>query len=147
LLGDNVESGIGSIDPSEATSSDEFPCPDDYLDAPEDQIRCVRSLNHDVLRHLVRTRWDTSQCSDPVTDPWGPTGTSIELTCGFLPSNHYLRTFWACCDISPSGTLNLLRKIRIGTGQTITIPDETTVRNTQSITVLGIGIILIGSLL
>jgi hypothetical protein len=32
------------------------------------------------------------------------------------------------CDASPSGTLNLLRKIRIGTRQTITIPDETTIR-------------------
>jgi hypothetical protein len=27
--GDNVESGIASIDPSDATLSDEFPCPDD----------------------------------------------------------------------------------------------------------------------
>jgi hypothetical protein len=34
--GDNRESGIASIDPSDATLSDEFPCPDDYFDAPED---------------------------------------------------------------------------------------------------------------
>jgi hypothetical protein len=34
--GDNVESGIASIDPSDATLSDEFPCHDDHFDAPED---------------------------------------------------------------------------------------------------------------
>jgi hypothetical protein len=45
--GDNVESGIASIDPSGATVSDECSCPDDYLDAPADQIRCVPSLDHD----------------------------------------------------------------------------------------------------
>jgi hypothetical protein len=47
--GDNVESGIASIDPSEVTLSDEFPCPDDYFDAPEDQIHCVPSLGHDAV--------------------------------------------------------------------------------------------------
>jgi hypothetical protein len=47
--GDNVESGIVSIDPSDATLSDEFPCPDDYLDALEDQIRCVPGLDHDAV--------------------------------------------------------------------------------------------------
>jgi hypothetical protein len=47
--GDNVESGIASIDSSEATLSDEFPCPNDYFDAPEDQIRCVSSLDHDAV--------------------------------------------------------------------------------------------------
>jgi hypothetical protein len=36
LPGDNVESGIVSIDPSDATLSDEFLCPDDYFDAPKD---------------------------------------------------------------------------------------------------------------
>jgi hypothetical protein len=30
-------------------------------------------------------------------------------------------------DTTPSGTLNMLRKIRIGTAQTITIPDEATI--------------------
>jgi hypothetical protein len=34
--GNNVESGIASIDPSEATLPDEFPCTDDYFEAPED---------------------------------------------------------------------------------------------------------------
>jgi hypothetical protein len=34
--GDNVESGIASIDPSDATLPDEFPCSDDYFEAPED---------------------------------------------------------------------------------------------------------------
>jgi hypothetical protein len=34
--GDNVEPGITSIDPSDAPLSDEFPCPDDYFDAPKD---------------------------------------------------------------------------------------------------------------
>jgi hypothetical protein len=48
--GDNGESGIASIDPSDTTLSDEFPCPDDYLDAPEDQIRCVPSLDYDAVR-------------------------------------------------------------------------------------------------
>jgi hypothetical protein len=28
--GDNVESGIASLDPSDAALSDEFPCPDDF---------------------------------------------------------------------------------------------------------------------
>jgi hypothetical protein len=46
---DNVESGIASIDPSDATLADEFPCPDNYFDAPEDQIRCVPSLDHDTV--------------------------------------------------------------------------------------------------
>jgi hypothetical protein len=46
---DNVESGIASIDPSDATLSDEFPYPDNYLDAPEDQIRCVPSLDHNTV--------------------------------------------------------------------------------------------------
>jgi hypothetical protein len=49
LPGDNVESGIASINPSDATVSDEFPFPDDYFDAPDDQIRCVPSLDHDVV--------------------------------------------------------------------------------------------------
>jgi hypothetical protein len=35
-LGDNVESGIASIQPSDATLSDKFPYPDDCFDAPED---------------------------------------------------------------------------------------------------------------
>jgi hypothetical protein len=47
--GDNVESDIASIDPSNATLSDEFPCPNDYFDAPRDQIRCVPSLDHDAV--------------------------------------------------------------------------------------------------
>jgi hypothetical protein len=81
-----------------------------------------------MLKHLIRTRWNTSRCSDHVTDPWGPTDASIELPWKFLPSSHYLRTFWACCDTSLWGKLTLLRRIRIGTGQTITIPDETTIR-------------------
>jgi hypothetical protein len=33
---DNVEFGIASIDPSDATLSDEFPCRDDDFDAPKD---------------------------------------------------------------------------------------------------------------
>jgi hypothetical protein len=48
LPGDNIESGIASIDPSNAIVSGEFACPDDYFDAPEDQIRCVPSLDHAV---------------------------------------------------------------------------------------------------
>jgi hypothetical protein len=47
--GDNVESGIASINPSNATLSDEFPCLDGYIDAPEDQIHCVLSLDHDAV--------------------------------------------------------------------------------------------------
>jgi hypothetical protein len=46
----------------------------------------------------------------------------------FIPSNHSLRTFCACFDTFPQGILNLLRKNRIGAGQLITIPDETTIR-------------------
>jgi hypothetical protein len=47
--GDNVKSGVGSIDPSGATLGKELPCPDDYVDAPEDQIDCVPSLDHDAV--------------------------------------------------------------------------------------------------
>jgi hypothetical protein len=44
--GDNVGSGIVSIDLSDPILSNEFPCRDGYLDAPEDQIHCVPSLDH-----------------------------------------------------------------------------------------------------
>jgi hypothetical protein len=47
--GHNVESDIGSIDPSDATLAKELPCPDDYVDAPDNQIDCVPSLDHDVV--------------------------------------------------------------------------------------------------
>jgi hypothetical protein len=47
--GDNVESRIASINPSDITLSDEFPYPDDYFDAPEDQIRCVPSFDHGAV--------------------------------------------------------------------------------------------------
>jgi hypothetical protein len=50
LPGDGVESGIASIDPYDATLSDEFPCHDDDFDAPEDQICCVPSLDHDTTK-------------------------------------------------------------------------------------------------
>jgi hypothetical protein len=49
LPGHNVESGVGSIDPSDATLAKEPPCPDDYVDAPEYQIDYVPSLDHDVV--------------------------------------------------------------------------------------------------
>jgi hypothetical protein len=48
--GDNTESGIASIGPSDATLSDKFLCPDDDFDAPEDQIRCVPCLDQDAVR-------------------------------------------------------------------------------------------------
>jgi hypothetical protein len=48
--GHNVESGVGSINPSDATLAEELPCPDDYVDAPEDLIDCVPSLDHDVVK-------------------------------------------------------------------------------------------------
>jgi hypothetical protein len=47
--GDNIESGVGFIDPSDATLAKELPCPDDYVDAPEDQIDCVPSLDHHAV--------------------------------------------------------------------------------------------------
>jgi hypothetical protein len=47
--GHNVESGVGSIDPSDATLAKELPYPDDCIDAPEDQIDCVPSLHHDAV--------------------------------------------------------------------------------------------------
>jgi hypothetical protein len=47
--GDNVDSGIASIDPSDAILSDEFPCPDDYFDTPEAQIRCVSSVGYNAV--------------------------------------------------------------------------------------------------
>jgi hypothetical protein len=52
--GDNIESGIASIDPSDVTLSDEFPCPDDYFDAPKDQIRYIPSLDHDAVESFDR---------------------------------------------------------------------------------------------
>jgi hypothetical protein len=30
-----------------------------------------------LLKHLIRTHWESSQGSDHVTDPWGPTSASI----------------------------------------------------------------------
>jgi hypothetical protein len=56
LPGDNLGSGIASIDPSDATLSNEFPCSDDYLDTSEDQIRCVPVSIMILLKHLTRTR-------------------------------------------------------------------------------------------
>jgi hypothetical protein len=50
--GDNLDSGIASIDPSDATLSGKFPRPDDYFDVPEDQIRCVPSLDHNGIETL-----------------------------------------------------------------------------------------------
>jgi hypothetical protein len=47
--GDSAESGIASVEPSNAILSDQPPCPDDSLDAPEDQIRCVSSFDHDAV--------------------------------------------------------------------------------------------------
>jgi hypothetical protein len=47
--GGNVESHIASIEPPYSTSPDEFPCHDDYFDAPEDQIHYVPSLDHDAV--------------------------------------------------------------------------------------------------
>jgi hypothetical protein len=47
--GDNVESSVDSIDPSHATLAKEFPYPNDDVDAPEDQIDCVPSLDHDAI--------------------------------------------------------------------------------------------------
>jgi hypothetical protein len=47
--GDNVDSGMDSIDLSDAALSDEFPYPDDYFDAPDDQICCVPSLDHEAV--------------------------------------------------------------------------------------------------
>jgi hypothetical protein len=47
--GDNVESGIASIDQSDATLSKGLSCPDDYFNAPEDQIDFVSSLHHDAV--------------------------------------------------------------------------------------------------
>jgi hypothetical protein len=47
--GDNVESGVGSIDPSDATLAKELPCPDEYVNTPEDQIDCVPSLDYDAV--------------------------------------------------------------------------------------------------
>jgi hypothetical protein len=110
------------------TLSDEFLCPTDYSDAPKDYNRCVPSLNH---------------CAVETFDPYSaeiPLNIQImsriledqqmlRFNClGDFSLKSHLRTFCTCCDTSPSGTLNLLRKIRIATGQTITIPDETTIR-------------------
>jgi hypothetical protein len=47
--GDNVESGVASIDPSGAPLSNEFPCPDDRFKASKDQTRCVPSLDRDAV--------------------------------------------------------------------------------------------------
>jgi hypothetical protein len=47
--GDNVKSGIASVDPSDETLSHEFLCSDDYFDAPEDQICFTLCLGHNVI--------------------------------------------------------------------------------------------------
>jgi hypothetical protein len=47
--GNNVESGVGSIDPSDATLSKELPCRDDYFEIPEDQIDFVPCFDHDAV--------------------------------------------------------------------------------------------------
>jgi hypothetical protein len=47
---DNIKSGIAFIHRSDAALSDEFLYPDDYFDAPKDQIRCVPSLDHDAVK-------------------------------------------------------------------------------------------------
>jgi hypothetical protein len=73
-------------------------------------------------------RWDTLQRSDHVTDPWGPTDASIYLSRRHRTSKLYIWTSCACCDASPSGTSNLLRKIRVSDRWTITIPYETTIQ-------------------
>jgi hypothetical protein len=44
--GDDVKSGIVSIDPSKTALSDKFLYPDDYFGAPEDQVRCFPGLDH-----------------------------------------------------------------------------------------------------
>jgi hypothetical protein len=41
--GDSIESGVGSIDESDATLAKELPCLDDYVDAPEDLSRGSQS--------------------------------------------------------------------------------------------------------
>jgi hypothetical protein len=47
--GDNAKPGIASIYLPNASLLNEFPCPDDYIDTPEAQIRCVPSLDHDAI--------------------------------------------------------------------------------------------------
>jgi hypothetical protein len=47
--GDNLEPSIASIDPCAAILSDEFPWPGGDFDTPEDQIRCVPSLDYDAI--------------------------------------------------------------------------------------------------
>jgi hypothetical protein len=47
--GGNIESGVGSIDPADATSAKELLFPAGYVDAPEDHINCVPTLDHDVV--------------------------------------------------------------------------------------------------
>jgi hypothetical protein len=47
--GDNVGSGSASLNRSNATLSNGLPCPDDYFDAPEDQIDFAPRLDHDDI--------------------------------------------------------------------------------------------------
>jgi hypothetical protein len=47
--GDNVESGIAFIEPSNVILSDEVPCLDDYFNAAEDQIFYYHRLDHDAV--------------------------------------------------------------------------------------------------
>jgi hypothetical protein len=53
--GDNVEPGIASIDPSDPTLSNEFPCPDNYFDTPENQIRVFPVPIIMRSKHLIHT--------------------------------------------------------------------------------------------
>jgi hypothetical protein len=47
--GDNLESDVASIHPSDAILSTKLLCPDNYFDAPEDHIDFVPSLDNDVV--------------------------------------------------------------------------------------------------
>jgi hypothetical protein len=78
------------------------------------------------LKYLSVPQWDTPQCSYHIRNPWGPTSASIELSRRCCTSKLYIRIFCACCDASPSGTSNLLRKICVSNWWTIAIPYETT---------------------
>jgi hypothetical protein len=89
--GDNVESGIASIDPSDAFLSGEFPCPDDYFDAPEDQIHCAPSLDHGAIEtfdpYLAEIPLNAHIMSRILKKQ--------QVLRRFLPSNHYPATFCA----------------------------------------------------
>jgi hypothetical protein len=83
--GDNVKSGVASIDRSDATLSKRLPYPNDYFDAPEDQIDFVPRLDHPAVEIF-------DPCPDEIP-------LNVQIMSRVLEDQHVLR-FNGCGDIA-----------------------------------------------